>query len=102
MASFYDDVSSYILDSKGSLWKLSNSNVIEFTFLANLWARTTTPLRGAVLFKDTLYIVADVKPQHFVTSVEDVFTAIHFLKLDKTSSLVHYVMDKGELANQSA
>ncbi|KAK0041919.1 kelch-like protein 8 [Biomphalaria pfeifferi] len=102
MTSFSDELYGYVIDRFGNLYRVENSETVQFTFIEKLW-NAYPVLKGAVLFKETLFLCGFF-PQNLEhkRKVKNNFS-IELLSLEvslfRRSNFLHFLLPK-TLLNQ--
>ncbi|KAI8738646.1 uncharacterized protein LOC106050449 [Biomphalaria glabrata] len=102
MTSFSDELYGYVIDGSGHLYRVENSETVQFTFIEKLW-NAYPVLKGAVLFKETLFLCGFF-PQNLEhkKKVKNNFS-IELLSLEvslfRRSNFLHFLLPK-TLLNQ--
>ncbi|KAI8738658.1 uncharacterized protein LOC106050446 [Biomphalaria glabrata] len=104
MTSFTDDRSTYILDEDGCLYHVKQLETIQFTFIDRIWSFRAEELRGAIMFRNFLFLCGKFPEKTNLTkTLNDVFSFVWFMKLGSlnfTSNFIYSAISKTDLTGR--
>ncbi|KAK6978440.1 kelch-like protein 8 [Biomphalaria glabrata] len=81
MTSFHDEQHTYLLDQNGHLYRLEHSETIQLTFIQKIWSFRAL-LKGAVLFKNTLYVCGYFPNSgNYTPEIKNVYSSLTYIHM---------------------